>query len=423
MRTARIIIPACMAALLSGCTADIPTVSLGIDDTYYINRMQKLDLHPALTGNAYRWTVTRPDGTTETAAETRDFIFIDAEEGRYSLKFEIIDPDTPYEHEFTVNVLHEEIEYSPYIARVYEYNPAPGQFVNKMPEYEEGDTYADMTRKAEESISGTNDIMITLGGYGGYVTFGFDHTVINIPGEADFRIWGNCFYELTDPDRKGGSAEPGIVMVSYDTNCNGLPDDEWYELAGSEYRSDATRHNYSLTYCRPDPLRQIVADEENSIDDLYYIRWHDNEGTEGYMPKNVFHTQDYYPRWVSDDSMTFSGSLLAPNGKDISGYGTYYVLYSYPWGYVDNHPNEYADLNSFDIGNAVDSEGNPVSLPGADFIRVYTGVNQYCGWLGETSTEMNRAQDLHIQLPGAFPDDPLPGDSGFYLTQNHHKQP
>jgi len=62
--------------------------------------------------------------------------------------------------------------------------------------------------------------MITFGGYGGYVTFGFDHTVINIPGEADFRIWGNCFYELTDQDRKGGSAEPGIVMVSYDTNCN-----------------------------------------------------------------------------------------------------------------------------------------------------------------------------------------------------------
>lgn len=423
MRTARIIIPACTAALLSGCTADIPTVSLGIDDTYYINRMQKLDLHPALTGSAYRWTVTRPDGTTETAAETRDFIFIDAEEGRYSLKFEIIDPDTPYEHEFTVNVLHEEIEYSPYIARVYEYNPAPGQFVNEMPEYEEGDTYADMTRKAEESISGTNDIMITLGGYGGYVTFGFDHTVINFPGEADFRIWGNCFYELTDPDRKGGSAEPGIVMVSYDTNCNGLPDDEWYELAGSEYRSDATRHNYSLTYCRPDPQRQIVADEENSIDDLYYIRWHDSMGTEGYMPKNVFHTQDYYPRWVSDDSMTFSGSLLAPNGKDISGYGTYYVLYSYPWGYVDNHPNEYADLNSFDISNAVDSEGNPVSLPGADFIRVYTGVNQYCGWLGETSTELSRAQDLHIQLPGVFPDDPLPDDSGFSLKQNHHKQP
>jgi hypothetical protein len=98
--------------------------------------------------------------------------------------------------------------------------------------------------------------------------------------------------------------------------------------------------------------------------------------------------------------MTFSGSLLAPNGVDVSGMGTYYVLYSYAWGYVDNHPNEFEDLNSFDISNAVDAAGNPVSLPGADFIRVYTGVNQYCGWLGETSTELSRAQDLHIELPG-----------------------
>ena len=54
-------------------------------------------------------------------------------------------------------------------------------------------------------------------------------------------------------------------------------------------------------------------------------------------------------------------------------------------------------LNSFDIGWAVDRQGNRVSLPGADFIRVYTGVNQYCGWVGETSTEISRAQDLHIQ--------------------------
>ena len=76
------------------------------------------------------------------------------------------------------------------------------------------------------------------------------------------------------------------------------------------------------------------------------------------------------------------------------------MLYSYPWGYVDNHPNEFADLNSFDIGNAVDADGNPVELPGADFIRVYTGVNQYCGWLGETSTELSRAQDLHIEVSG-----------------------
>ena len=377
--------------LLCACSHEIPTVNLGIDDVYYIPRMSKLPLEPALTGEAYEWKVNG-----ETVSTENRYIFIAREEGIYNLSFDIIDDKTPYHFDFTVTVLHEEVEYSPYISRVYEYRPAPGQFINEMPRYEPGDSYEDILQKAQECISGTNDIMISLGGYGGYVTFGFDHTVINVEGENDFRIWGNCFYELLQPDKKGGSAEPGIVMVSYDANCNGVPDDEWYELAGSEYNSQSTRHNYEITYHRPDPAREVVADEDNSLDDIYYIRWTDSEGSEGFMAKNIFHNQDYYPRWEDGESMTFSGSLLAPNGEDISGNGTYYVLYSYPWGYVDNHPNDYPELNSFDISRAVDSHGNPVHLPGADFIRVYTGVNQYCGWLGETSTELSRAQDLHV---------------------------
>ena len=380
------------AAVLSGCTRDIPMVNLGIDDTYFIARMQKLALHPALTGEGYEWYVD-----DLLVSRDRDFIFLAREEGLYRLRLKIVDTETPYDFSFSVSVLHEEIEYSRYISKVYEYRPAPGQFINEMPRYEEGDTYETMLQKAEESISGTNDVMISLGGYGGYVTFGFDHTVVNVKGEKDFRIWGNCFYELTQPDRKGGSAEPGIVMVSYDTNCNGLPDDEWYELAGSEYYSPATRHGYSITYRRPDPERVIETDDLNSLDDIHYIGWSDNTGREGYIAKNIFHNQDYFPKWIDSDEITFSGSLLADNGEDISGTGRYYVLYSLPWGYVDNHPNDYADLNSFDISMAVDTAGQPVDLPGADFIRVYTGVNQYCGWLGETSTELCRAADLHIE--------------------------
>ena len=183
---------------LIGCTSEIPMVNLGIDDTYYIPRMSKLPLESALTGEEYLWTV---NGVKVSA--DRSYIFIAQDEGVYNLTFDIIDADTPYHFEFTINVLHEEVEYSPYISRVYEYCPAPGQFVNEMPRYEEGDTYADILRKAEESISGTNDIMITLGGYGGYVTFGFDHTVMNVAGENDFRIWGNSFYELTNQDACG----------------------------------------------------------------------------------------------------------------------------------------------------------------------------------------------------------------------------
>lgn len=379
--------------ILTGCTSEIPMVNLGIDDSYYIPRMSKLPLESALTGDSYLWRV---DG--EPVSTDRHYIFLAQDEGVYNLTFDIIDEKTPFHFDFTVTVMHEEVEYSPYISRVYEYCPAPGQFINEMPRYEEGDTYADILKKAEESVSGTNDIMISLGGYGGYVTFGFDHTVINVEGEMDFRIWGNAFYELLNPEKKGGSAEPGIVMVSYDANCNGIPDDPWYELAGSEYYKPTTLHNYTITYYRPDSNRRVVADEDNSLEDIYYIKWIDNDGSIGYLPKNYFHTQDYYPRWLDLDRISFSGTLLAPNAEDISGMGSYYVLYSYPWGYVDNHPNEYEDLNSFDISWAVDNDGNHVELPGVDFVRVYTGENQYCGWLGETSTEISRAQDLHIQL-------------------------
>lgn len=53
-----------------------------------------------------------------------------------------------------MNVLHEEVEYSTYISRVYEYCPAPGQFVNEMPKYEPGDTYADILKNARSRFLG-----------------------------------------------------------------------------------------------------------------------------------------------------------------------------------------------------------------------------------------------------------------------------
>ena len=187
-------------------------------------------------------------------------------------------------------------------------------------------------------------------------------------------------------------------MVSYDRNCNGLPDDEWFELAGSEYHNPLTRHGYSVTYHRPDPDRDVVEDESGMLDDIYYISWRDSDGKNGYIAKNRFHSQDYYPKWIDADSYILSGSCLPPNAVDTSGDGSYYILYCYPWGYVDNHPNDSESLNSFDISWAVDFSGLPVYLPGVDFIRVYTGVNQYCGWIGETSTEICRAQDLHIGI-------------------------
>uniref|UniRef100_UPI003217B296 hypothetical protein n=1 Tax=uncultured Draconibacterium sp. TaxID=1573823 RepID=UPI003217B296 len=385
--------------LLFSCNQEIPMVNLGIDDVYTVERMKKIILHPEFPGEC-EWSMQDVNGQDSIVSTERDYIFLAGNPGKYFLKLNIIDSENPVEHLVQIVVWEEQVAYSRYISRVFEYCPAPGQFVNTMPEYEEGDTGENMRKKAQESISGKNDVMVSLGGFGGYITFGFDHTVVNVTGENDFKIRGNSFYAASNPNpdapAEGGSCEPGIVMVSLDRNNNGIPDDDWYELHGSEYYKPETKHSYEITYYRPTPGKQATPRPNSPISDTTYIGWIDNRGGKGYMAKNVYHKQDYFPKWLDAGQLTFKGTIIPNNAVDESRNESYYVQYAYPWGYVDNHPNEYEDKISFDIDWAVDESGNAVQLPGVDFIRVYTGVNQQCGWLGETSTELARAEDLHV---------------------------
>ena len=264
---------------------------------------------------------------------------------------------------------------SAYIAAVDEYVPAPGQFVNKYPLYTDGDDATAMVQKCTEAIANNNGNMVSLGGYGGYITFHFDHSVKNVAGEYDLLINGNA---------NGSSAEAGIVMVSQDTNNNGLPDDQWYELSGSADVDDAANviYGYQCTY--------TYASMSN-------IPWTDNMGNSGTIDRNAFNTQEYFPLWLKDKgTLTFFGTRLPDNAHDTSGNGTYWVLDAFRYGYADNKPNTDTEGNSFKIDWAVDPvTRTPVSLQYIDFVRVYTALNQKAGWLGETSTEITGAKDLH----------------------------
>lgn len=111
--------------------------------------------------------------------------------------------------------------------------------------------------------------------------------------------------------------------------------------------------------------------------------------------KNTFHKQCYYPEWIKEDKITFKGTCLPQNAVDESGQGSYFVLYKFRYGYADNELNT-KDESAIDIDWAVNSKGQKVHLPGVDFIKIYTGVNQGNGWLGECSTEISGVEDLHI---------------------------
>lgn len=296
-------------------------------------------------------------------------------------------------------------ESSAYITKVIEYRPAPGQFVNVMPRYEEGDTQEDMNRKALEAIGNNRRGMISLGGYGGYVTVGFDHRIENKKGLRDFRVLGNAFAGASTAT-SGGSYEPGIIQVALDEDGDGQADNgQWYEIAGSAHQPDAQESwyataaaagndirfwpDYEITYTAPD--KEPDNDEERNT----YIRWTDNKGNQGYIIKNTHNVQAYYPQWISDKTLRFKGSRLPQNGIDQLGDGSYFILYPFAYGYADNALNT-SDGSAIDIEWATDSNGNKVSLPGIDLIRIYTGVNQANGWIGECSTEIIGIEDLHL---------------------------
>ena len=214
---------------------------------------------------------------------------------------------------------------SAFANKVLDYNPAPSQYMNTVTTaYKENYTAEEVRKYAEEQLKDTDLCLISLGAYGGYITVGFDHTVPNVPGEYDLKIYGNAYYDMfgTLTGALGGSAEPGIVLVSKDTNGNGLADDEWYELAGSEYNSPATTKNYTITYYRPSSPKEDV-------------KWTDNKGNEGYVYRNDYHTTNsYYPAWIKEDQITFHGSRLKDNtvNEPHENMPEHWVGYCYAWG-------------------------------------------------------------------------------------------
>lgn len=297
----------------------------------------------------------------ETVSTEASYTFESSEAGEYTISYHAYNEAGEFtkEYKVTVSARTRPItdESNAYVTTLFEYKPAPGQFINKAPGNHES---------AEGILGGKG--MVTLGSWGGYIVLGFDHTVVNDDGE-DIMIYGNAMANF---------AEPGVIYVMQDENGNGEPDDIWYELAGSEFGKEGVIRNYSVTYTRPEPA---TAD----------IPWKDNQGNEGVVKTNTFHKQPYYPEWITENEYTLKGVLLPSGNIDMSN-PSYITSNPFEFGYADNTQGG----DKIDISNAVDAEGNKVDLTGIDFIKIQTGIQANMGWLGELSTEIVGIADLSL---------------------------
>ncbi|OXB22947.1 hypothetical protein B0A80_13220 [Flavobacterium tructae] len=380
------------------------------DLAFSMQRFTIMTLNPtisATTGATYSWTITKAPSESYALSTTtaKELLFAAAEAGVYELAVTVNNKGNVQTQKVVVTVTKETKEYKSYISKVFEFKPAPGQFVNDLPIANDGDTPERILSRANTYLAKKNGDLVSLGAFGGYVVFGFDHTIVNVKGKRDFRILGNAFWAEANPNpnstMRGGSSEAGVIMVAYDTNKNGLPDDQWYEIEGSGHKMPKTIQHYEITYYRPDPNKIPMSGGTTGtvgFVDMEYILWKDNQGKSGYLVQNnaYNHSLDYWPKWLKDQSsITYKGTRLPDNAVDESGTGSYFVQYAFLYGYADNAPNN-DDDSGIDINWAVDEKGNKVVLPGIDFVKVYNGLNQQAGWLGETSTEIMGATDLHL---------------------------
>jgi len=301
---------------------------------------------------------------------------------------------------------------SPFAARVVEYAPAPGQWVND-------ERFNQPTAALGEPFGGGlaepgDANVVTLGGFGGSITLAFDHTVLDDPRNffgMDAIVFGNAFWVGGDPNAHW--AECATIEISLDENHNGVPDDPWFLIPGSHI---------------VDPAEQLSV-----------MTWDDDVGDATYPPdlaswipagaSGVWETEAYAlpVELFGVPTVTNPSSDSAVEG--IYGYAEYTptrVLGDWNGdGAVDDPgatPEDFytvpddplvvgitegsAGGDAFDIAWAIDPQtGAPAQLDGFDFIRLTAAVHSVMGVLGEKSPEIDAVADAAPDPFGDLDDD------------------
>ncbi len=301
---------------------------------------------------------------------------------------------------------------TPFGARIVDYSPAPGQFVQV------ADFNAPILALGPPSGGGMFDAddtsVVTLGGFGGSITLAFDHVVedhrLN-PFGMDAIVFGNAFWAGSDADRH--FAECAMIEICLDPTGNDCAEGPWYLIPGSHIT---------------DPDGQLAQ-----------RTWDDDTADQTYPPNSsLWIPVGSAGVWTTDAYLlpndVFAGNLLRiidnpEQGTGIEGiYG--YADYAPTLVLGDTDGDDYADDleatpetfytspddpmtvgissgsgggDAFDIAWAIDPVTlAPADLPGFNLIRITNAVDFVETPLGEISPEIDAVADAKPDPIGDF---------------------
>jgi PKD repeat protein len=344
-------------------------IAISIDDQAAVAMCTVVDITPSVTGPdrtdyEYEWAIG-----DSVIGKKRHLSFISSEAGVYELRLRATAGKQTATAIRTITVKAAQYVKNAYM--VLAYAPAPAKnhnwsIIGDAESWEFGDEHplpyneflVQVTALRKDNAYNS----LVLGSWGGSATFQFDHTVANAPGKPDL--------ELTATYSK---ADLPAVYVAYDGNKNGKPDeDEWYEIKNDDYGiEDLPDYEMTFTY------NKTVTDDKRVYS---YFNWKDNQATpaQGEIVTNktfassmtldgVFSTRGFFPGLNMIDFPSKKLAILdgwkssfTRKGKRITKNVTGAAPFS-------------QKLN-VDIDMAVNKKGEPVQLPGIDFVRVVKTV-------------------------------------------------
>ena len=303
---------------------------------------------------------------------------------------------------------------TPFASSVVDFSPAPGEFVND-PNF--NDPPRALGPPSGAGTSAPNNMsVVSLGGFGGYIVLGFDHTVVDDPLNPygmDAIVFGNAFWIGGDPDRHW--AECATIEISLDEDGNGEADDTWYLIPGSHI---------------PDPTGQFLV-----------VTWDDDVADDTFPPafdtwipprlSGMWTTEAYELPAALFGPPVVTNPSTDPSVEGIFGYAEYSPTLLLGDLDADNVvddptilPEEFYTVpddpltvgmtagsgggDAFDIAWAIDPiTGDAAELYGFDFIRLTSAVDSVSPILGEKSAEIDAVADV---APDPFGDADDDGD-------------